>query len=214
MKPVSDKIANHGSVAPEPHDRLALPTPQAHFYRMNPGKTLVGAGAGLLDRALCVLGTVLFSQIPEFMQQYLQRLGGHLDEARRQLEQFQHTAAQSGLTLEQLINQITANADLAVTKLGGVMTEAIARVDTLAAAQSAIQHASLWSRPFVFLQHSDTAIVRATWSVFKPAVPTTLEGLGYALCGMLTLLAVFHLGIKYPINRTMSRRAQRRATRV
>jgi len=113
-----------------------------------------------------------------------------------------------------LINQITANADLAVTKLGGVMTEAIARVDTLAAAQSAIQHASLWSRPFVFLQHSDTAIVRATWSVFKPAVPTTLEGLGYALCGMLTLLAVFHLGIKYPINRTMSRRAQRRATRV
>lgn len=30
-----------------------------------------------------VVGAALFSQLPEFMQQYLQRLGGHLDEARR-----------------------------------------------------------------------------------------------------------------------------------
>ena len=30
-----------------------------------------------------ILGAALFSQLPEFFQQYLQRLGGHLDEARR-----------------------------------------------------------------------------------------------------------------------------------
>src|SRR5512140_3463976 len=115
---------------------------------MNPGRALLGAGSGLLDRALCVAGTVIFSQIPEFMQQYLQRLGGHLDEARRQLQQFHQTAAQSGLTLDRFILQTSANADPAVARLGGVMTEAITRVDALETAQSAIQHASLWSRPF------------------------------------------------------------------
>ena len=181
---------------------------------MNPGKALLGAGDGLLDRALCVIGTVLFSQIPEFMQQYLQRLGGHLDEARRQLEQFHQAAAQSGLTLERLINQTTATADPAVAKLGGVMTETIARVDILTAAQAALQQASLWSRPFVFVRHIDTAIARSTWAIFQPAVPTTIEGLVYALFGMLTLLAVYHLGIKYPVNRTLARRAQRRSARA
>ena len=181
---------------------------------MNPGKALLGAGDGLLDRALCVIGTVLFSQIPEFMQQYLQRLGGHLDEARRQLEQFQQTAAQSGLTLDRLINQTSANADPAVAKLGGVMTEAMSRVDTLAAAQAAIQHASIWSRPFVFLQHVDTAIARATWTIFKPAVPTTIEGLVYALGGMLVLLAFYHLGIKRPVSHVWARRMARRSVKA
>jgi hypothetical protein len=163
---------------------------------MKPGRTMLDAGEGLLDRALCVIGAVLFSQIPEFMQQYLQRLGGHLDEARRHLQQFQDTAAQSGLTLDRLIGQTSANADPAVARLGGVMTEAVTRVNTLEAAQAAMEHASLWSRPFVFVQHIDAAIARATWAIFKPAVPTTIEGLVYALLGMLVLMAVFHLGIK------------------
>jgi Protein of unknown function (DUF2937) len=181
---------------------------------MNPGKALLGAGGGLLDRALCVVGTVAFSQIPEFMQQYLQRLGGHLDEARRHLQQFQDTAAQSGLTLPRFIEQTTANPDDAVARLGQVMNETVTRVDALAAAQAAITDASLWTRPFVFLQHCDSAIVRATWAIFKPAVPTTLEGLVYSLCGMLTLLAVYHCGIKYPITRASARRAQRKMARV
>jgi hypothetical protein len=174
---------------------------------MRPGQTLLGAGSGLLDRALCVLGAVAFSQIPEFMQQYLQRLGGHLDEARRQLAHFQQTAEQSGLTLAKFISQTSANTDPAVAKLGAVMTESATRVDTLAAAQDAISHASLWSRPFVFLQHIDTAIARATWEIFKPAVPTTAEGLVYSLFGMLVLLAVYHLGIKYPVKRAWAKPA-------
>jgi len=180
---------------------------------MRPGKALLGAGDGLLDRALCVAGTVLFSQIPEFMQQYLQRLGGHLDEARRHLEQFHQAAKQSGLTLDQLTAQTAANADAAVAKLSGVMTEAVTRVHALEAAQSALQEASLWSRPFVFLRNIDPSIARATWAIFKPAVPTTVEGLVYSLVGMLVLLATYHLGIKYPISRTLARRRMRNAAR-
>jgi len=65
-----------------------------------PVRSLLAGGEGLLDRLLCVVGAVLFSQLPEFIQQYLQRLGGHLDEARRQLEQFRAVAAQSDLTLD------------------------------------------------------------------------------------------------------------------
>jgi hypothetical protein len=176
---------------------------------MKPARALLGAGEGLLDRALCVIGAVIFSQVPEFMQQYLQRLGGHLDEARRHLQQFREAAAQSGLTLDRLIGQTTANADPAVAKLGAVMTDASTRVDTLAAAQAAMDNASLWSRPFVFLRHLDPDIARGTWAVFKPAVPTTTEGLVYAMLGMLVLIATYHLGVKLPIVRIRARRAMR-----
>lgn len=177
---------------------------------MNPGRTLLGAADGLLDRVLCVAGAVLFSQAPEFMQQYLQRLGGHLDEARFQLAQFQRAAAQSGLTLERLISQTTANSDPAVARLGGVMTDAVQRADALAQAQDAILHASLWTRPFVFLRHMDSDIARATWTIFRPAVPTTAEGLVYALVGVAVLLGLYHLGVKYPVGCAIRARQRRR----
>ncbi len=174
-------------------------------------RSALGAGEGLLDRALCVLGAVLFSQVPEFIQQYLQRLGGHLDEARRMLAQFRHTAAQSGLTLDQFIHQTQANAEPSVARLGDVMADAVTRVDQLAAAQAAIQDAGPFLRPFAFLRHLDPAIAHATWSIFRPAVPTTLEGLLYASIGIVVLLATYHLGVRRPVVRAVRRRRERAA---
>jgi hypothetical protein len=172
-------------------------------------RVLLGLGDGVLDRVLCVLGTVAFSQIPEFMQQYLQRLGGHLDEARRQLRKFQEAAEQSGLTLDRLITQTGSNADPAVAKLGGVMSESVLRVEELHAAQNALTSASLWERPFVFLRNMDPEIARATWQIFKPAIPTTVEGLLYAAAGMLIFVTIYHAGVRYPITRVARARRTR-----
>jgi hypothetical protein len=177
---------------------------------MKIGRALLGTGEKLFDRALCVVGAVVFSQAPEFMQQYLQRLGGHLDEARRQLAQFQNVAAQSGLSLEQFIRQTNANADLAVAKLGGVMNDAVVRVGHLETAQIAIQGASPLSRPFVFLQHVDPEIANATWSIYQPAVPTTVEGLLYALLGMAVFLGLYYGVIKAPLTYLFKRSAPKK----
>jgi hypothetical protein len=172
-----------------------------------PLRPFLSAGEKFLDRVLGVVGAVLFSQLPEFFQQYLQRLGGHLDEARRQLEQFRQTAAASGLTLEQLVAQTRAQADPAVARLGQVMADTSARVGNLAASESALRGASAWSRPFVFLRHLDPAIAHATWAVFRPAVPTTLEGLAYALVGVAVMLALYHGAVRGPLARAWRRRS-------
>lgn len=174
-----------------------------------PIRSLLAAGEGLLDRLLCVVGAVLFSQVPEFIQQYLQRLGGHLDEARRQLEQFQTVAAQSGLTLDQLVARNQGGGEPITARLGQVIQETVARVDALAAADAAIRQASMLSRPFVFLRHLDFSIVHATWTIFKPAVPSTMEGLVYAGSGVLLALAFYHGGVK-PVVRRAWCRAERR----
>ncbi len=163
---------------------------------MKSGRGFLNLFDSLTDRILCVLGAVLFSQGPEFMQQYLQRLGGHLDEARRQLAIFQDTATKAGATLDQFIQQTGANPDPGVARLGGVMTDAVERAGLLQAAHDALVQAALWERPFVFLRHLDLEIARATGAIYQPAVPTTLEGLVYALAGMLVLLALYHLVLK------------------
>ncbi len=181
---------------------------------MKIGHAVLGTGEKLLDRALCVGGAVIFSQAPEFMQQYVQRLGGHLDEARRQLEQFKKVAAQSGLSLEQFIAQTNANADAAVAKLGGVMSEASVRVEHLETAQAAIAAASPLGRPWAFLQHVDAEIANATWSFYKPAVPTTVEGALYALVGMAVLLGIYYGLIKAPCARVIARRRAKAAVQV
>ena len=168
---------------------------------MSLGRKFLAATDTLMDRVLCVVGAVLFSQAPEFMQQYLQRLGGHLDEARRQLGQFHRAAQKTGITLDNLIAKTAANPDPAVAKLSGVMTESITRVENLQTAHEAIASAAIWERPFVFLRYLEADITRGTWRMFQPAVPTTYEGLAYALLGMLVLLAIYQFGLKRPLTR-------------
>ena len=60
-----------------------------------PLHSVFSAGDSLIDRLLCVAGAVLCSQLPEFIQQYLQRLGGHLDEA----DDEEHRRVQAALDL-------------------------------------------------------------------------------------------------------------------
>jgi len=175
-----------------------------------PFRALAATLEKFLDRALCVIGAVLFSQIPEFFQQYLQRLGGHLDEARRHLDQFREAAAQTGVTVDQLASTASAQRDASVARLGAVIRNASARVESLASAEGALRGASLWTRPFVFLRHCDAQIVGATWSVFRPAVPTTVEGLVYAAVGMVLMLALYHGAVRYPLRRAQRARASRR----
>jgi len=165
----------------------------------------------LLDRILCVVGAVLFSQFPEFMQQYLQRLEGHLDEARLVVDRFRDAAAQSGMSLDQLVAGAAQNPDPSMGKLGGVVRGAVARVDQLGAADTALRSASIWAKPFVFVAHMDRGIARATLTIYRPAVPTTFEGFIYAGFGILLVLAVYHLAIRRPIARHLVKRASARA---
>jgi hypothetical protein len=159
---------------------------------MNPLFRLLQPVAVVVDRVVCVLGAIVFSQAPEFMQQYLQRLGGHLSEAGRQLRIYEDTAAQAGKNLTQFIELTQATPDVGVSRLAGVMRDAVDRVTTLQASHDALLNAAPWERPFVFLRHADPEIVRGTWSIYLPAVPTTLEGAAYALTGLLVFLLVWH----------------------
>ncbi len=161
------------------------------------------ASAGFLDRVACVLGAVAAAQAPEFFQQYLQRLGGHLAEALRQLGAFEAAATAAGKPWAQFVADTTANADPGLARLGTTMAETAARAEALGAAQAALLDATVWSRPWAFLRHLDTEIAQSTLAVFKPAVPTTAEGAVYAAVGIVAAYGLWQLLVFLPLRRLL-----------
>jgi hypothetical protein len=95
-----------------------------------------------------------------------------------------------------------------VARLGDAIAEAQARVLDLESAEAALRAASLWERPFVFLRHVDAEIAARAWTVFKPAVPVTTEGLVYAGAGMVLALISYQLLVVLP-GRALLRRWRR-----
>lgn len=168
-------------------------------------------GESLLDRVLCVFGAAGLSQGPEFFQQYLQRLGGHLDEARLALAGFAEVARKSGLSLPDYIDLLRAQPSTAVAATGAQIAAMQTRVAELAASETALREATMWERPFVFLRHVDGDIAARTWEVFKPAIPVTMEGAVYAGAGMVLALLLYQGCVASPC-RALGRRWQARKT--
>src|SRR5258708_25684664 len=110
-------------------------------------------------------GFVLASQFQEFLQQYLQRLGGHLDEAR-----FNYLSLVTG--------GVAKTLDPAMRET--VVAGARARVDSLDGALNAIGNAGAFTRPLALVRHIDVDIARATFAAYHPAVPTDPLSLAYA----------------------------------
>lgn len=128
-------------------------------------KSIADGVAGTAGAALC-------SQVPEFVQQYLQRLGGHRDEAARLLLRLRAQGAGGG------------DATLVATE---------ERATELARDLQAISGADEFMRPIVFFQHIDPEIARAALDAFRPAVPLTPAGLLYAGVGLLLGIILLHL---------------------
>jgi hypothetical protein len=132
---------------------------------------------------LCCLGltAAAAAQLPAFVQQYLQRLGGHLDEAR-------YMAAQAATG--------DAYRDLSPAARQVVLRTAEARAETLTAAHDAIAGAGDLTRPLIFLAHVDEAIAAATWRMFEPGLPLGWGGAAYGLAAALLAFLGFAGGQK------------------
>lgn len=137
-------------------------------------------------------GGMGLSQAPAFSHAYLQRLGGHIDEARRMLD---------GVRDASILPDLPE----------GARSEAIAdltlRLADLQAARAALTDADPWLRPLALLRHADPTIARRTLDAFTPAMPLDGASLLYTGLGVILALVVWEL-IKAP-GALMTRRRPR-----
>ena len=147
----------------------------------------------LLGTILAAVAGLCFAQLPAFIQQYLQRLGGHVDEAQLNLSQI--LAGAQARTLDApTLEVLTVSLE--------------ARVTALAAGEQAIGGASASVRPFIFVREFDVDIAMATLRVFEPALPLSIAGLLYALTGIVAGWLLYEL-LKVPIGMAMRRHPTR-----
>lgn len=150
---------------------------------------------GLFDRLLALAGAIILVQFPQFYAQYLQRLGGHLDEARRIVSEYIKAAASNQLSIQEYINIHLNSTDKVFISTGKIIQDAVERLEHLESSFLALKDATPWTKLWVFIREADPEIVRKTWSIFTPGIPTTLEAFIYALIGILLAWGIYR-GIK------------------
>jgi hypothetical protein len=134
--------------------------------------------------AVALVGAVAASQIPEFAQQYRQRLGGAIDELARMLDNFDQDAATSGTDRAGGLAIMAKNSEPLVRAQAVSVAQTIIRYDRLLKQQAAFQA----SAPFVRLTaFFDRPLVESTLRDYEPAVPTTSEGVVFAFLGFFII---------------------------
>lgn len=143
---------------------------------------------------LCVMlvsGTAT-SQLPEFSQQYRQRLGGAIDALEEVIADFTRDAADHGLTPAEAIERQKASQDSFVRARGESMENAETRLARLKEQQAALETAGPFQRLMIVVQGFDSTLAQATAEDYEPAVPVTMTGFITAGIGALAGL----LGVK------------------
>lgn len=128
---------------------------------------------------------VCFSQFPEYAQQYEQRLGGAVDELRAIVDDFDADATRFGLTRQQALERYAISPDDFLIARGTGMAATLARYDRLNAMLTDLQRATPLERVTHLGDYLDTDVGARALAAYKPAVPVTMEGIGWGLAGWI-----------------------------
>lgn len=137
--------------------------------------TLVGALAG----------GVSASQLPEFAQQYEQRLSGAVYELSLVVADFEKDAAAQNLTTSEALERYAASNDDFFKDRGLSIQKTIRRHERLSQQLTDFQTANGFEQIYILGQNLDPEMVEQTLDIFEPAVPVTPTGFSFAAIGLL-----------------------------
>ncbi|WP_322891420.1 MULTISPECIES: DUF2937 family protein [unclassified Yoonia] len=154
-------------------------------------------------------GAAGLSQFPEFSQQYLQRLGGHVDALTAQLVDFDATAFEAGFGREEMLQQMAQTPPM--DGQAAMWRRTILRHAQLSDDLDALRNASPVARLTMPQRVADADIARAVWADFQPAMPLSAAGAVAAGAGFgagWALLALLAALVTVPFKATKKPRAQ------
>lgn len=140
-------------------------------------------------------GLVLFSQAPEFAQQYRQRLGGAIDELKAVVADFDKDAKASTMNRAEALEKMLASPEQFSRDRGASMSRSIARFDALSRQQAQMEKAHPVTRPLFVLQYPDRTVLEGAWKIFEPALPFTTPGAVYGGIGALLMTIFARMGV-------------------
>lgn len=143
-----------------------------------------------------IAGLAVASQMPEFAQQYRQRLAGAVEELRVVVADFDRDADSVGQSRAEALDSMLQSTETFPRERGRSMKRTINRHEHLLDTQKALENAEPVSRPVIMLTSPDAKILEGTWMAFEPAVPLNVPGAVWGGFGALlaSLLARLPIG--------------------
>lgn len=127
-------------------------------------------------------GILAASQVPRYVQEYEQRLGGARDEMARMLVEFTSIAQKSGDDLNGYTEKLASNPDPAISATGRrIRALAIREVDLSRHAETLATTARLL-KPFQMLSAGDREIMAAAWAIYRYTLTVDPE---FAVIGLV-----------------------------
>lgn len=155
----------------------------------------MGAFAKAFTGICAAAGITALSQMPEFAQQYAQRLGGAISELRAVVSDFDRDAANSQLTREDALDQLLGSPTKFARDRGASMNRTITRYYLLARQKAEMERADPFIKPLFMLQTPDANLLEGTWQDFRPGLQITSTGAVYGGIGALIGIAIARLAI-------------------
>lgn len=142
--------------------------------------------ARALRAATALGGGVVLAQFPAFFGQYLQRLGGRLDQAQAQVARIEMAARAEGVEVADYVAVFLRSGESAHRRQGNIMLEEIADLEHYRAAFDALALAGPGERLLQLAGRFDPEVAQAVLFDFSPGLTLTPEGLAYAAAGLCT----------------------------
>lgn len=131
-----------------------------------------------------VIGGTTASQLPEYSQQYRQRLGGAVDALAEVVADFDRSAQAEGLSRDAALAQMQGTPFMERRRAD--MTRTFERYAQLQADLDALEGVGPFTRAYHLARSTDAEVAAAALDTFEPAVPLNLAGGIFAGAGFLT----------------------------
>lgn len=148
---------------------------------------------GLLDKIFFTLGAIVFLQLPHFIEQYTQRMGGYADSQSEQIKEYQAIADQHfDGDLEAYQLRLEQHLDPAVADSAAQITKRLKSAQSIEKDLKVYEKEPLWYQVPYFITHFKTDLVKGTAANFSPGLPINLWAWGYGLIGGVLFSLTFN----------------------
>lgn len=153
----------------------------------------------LIDKIFFAAGVILFLQLPQFIDQYTQRIGGYADSQKNQIADYQQLAnLHFNGDLQAYIERLRQNSDPAIAASAEQIDNFTHHHQGIIRELQVYENKQLWYTIPYFISHFRVNLVKGTAANFTPGLPINLWSWLYGLIGGILFSLIYNGILKIP----------------
>jgi len=145
------------------------------------------------DRSVSAIGALVFIQVPSFLVQYQQRLGGHVNELGLLIKKYKAAALDNGRTVEEYIGLHLQSDVKEFVSSGKIMSENMERFNDLTSALKNLSESKGILKFYHFIKDMEFDIFKAAYGNFVPGISFSFDTVLYGAAGIIFFMSIYFI---------------------